>query len=224
MPWHHHRWQRNRQPLPSRLRSPQAEAQGLARFPMCPLLSHGHGEAEIRIHVCRNLHLGKCPAIHRLRRKGRAACTAFQGSCSCRKGKRPPCIKHRGQGPLCCCPSAPTASPGTDIGRSAISRGGHHAIPVPPAPQELNPCPLLQLAARRETRRAGAARSAPGLRSAEKAAAGSARSRRGSPQAQHHSGRGSEGGAGMAGGTGTHHPGVRSGSWVGGARWVPSSC
>lgn len=149
--------------------------------------------------MCCNLHLGKCPAIHHLRRNGRAACAASQGSCSWKKGKRPPCIKHHGQGPLCCRPSAPTASAGPDIGHCDILRGGDRAIPMPSAPQELNPCLLLQLAAQRERQQAGAAHSVPRLRSAQKAAAGSARNQRSTLQAQHHSGRGGNGGAGWEG-------------------------
>lgn len=84
----------------------------------CSLHSHGHSEAEIWIHVCCNLHLGKRPAIQHLRRKGRAACATSQGGCSYRKGKHPPCIKCCRQGPLCCCSSVPTASTGPDTGCS----------------------------------------------------------------------------------------------------------
>lgn len=67
-----HCWQRNWQPLPSYLCSPWKEEQGLERFPKCPQLSPRHGGTEIQIRVCCNLNLGKCPAIHSVRRKGKA--------------------------------------------------------------------------------------------------------------------------------------------------------
>lgn len=180
----------------------------------CSLLSHGHGEAEIWIHVCRNLHLGKRPAIHHLRRKGRAACATSQGGCSYRKGKHPPCIKCCRQGPLYCCSSVPTASTGPDTGCSDTRRRAlcHSGAP---APQELSPCPLLRLEAWSQTQGAGA----DVAEVSGEAAAGGARSRSGSQQRQHHLGRGWG-----AAGTGPHHLGVCSGSWVRRERRAASSC
>lgn len=133
-----------------------------------PLLSHGHGEAEIRIRVCRNLHLSERPAIHRLRRKGRSVCAAS----SCTTGEHPhhTLLAEAALLPPFC-PRSLYGARGTLTSREE----GHPAAPMSPVPQELNPCPSWQLGGKRDGQELPAL---PWLRSAATAAAGSARSQR----------------------------------------------
>lgn len=182
-----HCWHRNWQPLPSHPCSPWAEEQGLAGFPKCPQLSPRHGETEIQTHVCCNLNLGKCPAIHSVRRKGKAPSSASQAAVPAEKSNTLAAPNTVGRDLF-----AATFLPHSLCEEGTVSSCASHL-------QDLNPCLLLQLE--------GSAMDwscwlCTRLRSAETAAAGSARS-------QHSSWRLSTAQAGAAGeavaaaGTGT---------------------
>lgn len=155
--------------------------------------------------------------------EGKGSLNCLPGGCSCRKDKHPSCTQHCGKGPLCCHTSAPHPLWGEVLGTLTPCEDGtvsYHASHL----QDLNPCLLLQLEGNAMdwscwlcTR----------LRSAETAAIGSARS--------HHSSQrlsivqaGAAWEAVAAAGTGTHHLGVHSRSWVMGVelvmRVLPWSC
>lgn len=131
VPWHQCRWQ---PAAPSCL--PLFPHRGLVTFPMCLLVLHGHGEAEVRMHVCHNLHLGF------LRRKGRTAQVPSEAAAPMERANTLPAKPTAGRGLF----AAALLPPQPLQGQMSGTPTSHEERTGPcPTPQQLNPCPLPQL-------------------------------------------------------------------------------